>query len=80
MVMTGARIDPDLLLAVFLPALLFESSFAMELHQIKVPFYFFLPFMSEQLNLISCNKYDVVNSIRIIRNEYLTLILISIRN
>ncbi|KAK2635611.1 hypothetical protein Ddye_030403 [Dipteronia dyeriana] len=30
-----ANIDPDLLLAVFLPALLFESSFAMELHQIK---------------------------------------------
>ncbi|CAN1842165.1 Sodium/hydrogen exchanger 7 [Linum perenne] len=30
-----ARIDPDLLLAVFLPALLFESSFSMELHQIK---------------------------------------------
>ncbi|KAK4754515.1 hypothetical protein SAY87_002619 [Trapa incisa] len=30
-----AGIDPDLLLAVFLPALLFESSFAMELHQIK---------------------------------------------
>ncbi|KAK1553292.1 hypothetical protein Q3G72_032289 [Acer saccharum] len=30
-----ANIDPNLLLAVFLPALLFESSFAMELHQIK---------------------------------------------
>ncbi|CAN0890973.1 Sodium/hydrogen exchanger 7 [Linum grandiflorum] len=30
-----ASIDPDLLLAVFLPALLFESSFSMELHQIK---------------------------------------------
>nr|XP_027097449.1 sodium/hydrogen exchanger 8-like isoform X2 [Coffea arabica] len=30
-----ARIDPDLLLAVFLPALLFESSFLMEVHQIK---------------------------------------------
>ncbi|KAJ0095731.1 hypothetical protein Patl1_15672 [Pistacia atlantica] len=30
-----STIDPDLLLAVFLPALLFESSFAMELHQIK---------------------------------------------
>lgn len=30
-----ASIDPDLLLAVFLPALLFESSFAMEVHQIK---------------------------------------------
>ncbi|OMO72604.1 hypothetical protein COLO4_27555 [Corchorus olitorius] len=28
-------IDPDLLLAVFLPALLFESAFAMEVHQIK---------------------------------------------
>ncbi|VVB03854.1 unnamed protein product [Arabis nemorensis] len=28
-------IDPELLLAVFLPALLFESSFAMEVHQIK---------------------------------------------
>ncbi|EPS64886.1 hypothetical protein M569_09893, partial [Genlisea aurea] len=28
-------IDPDLLLAVFLPALLFESSFSMEIHQIK---------------------------------------------
>ncbi|KAM7269962.1 hypothetical protein ACFE04_029176 [Oxalis oulophora] len=31
----GAHIDPDLLLAVFLPALLFESSFSMEIHQIK---------------------------------------------
>ncbi|KAF8021104.1 hypothetical protein BT93_G1510 [Corymbia citriodora subsp. variegata] len=30
-----ADIDPDLLLAVFLPALLFESSFSMEIHQIK---------------------------------------------
>ncbi|KAL6566294.1 Son of sevenless 1 [Orobanche gracilis] len=30
-----ADIDPDLLLAVFLPALLFESSFSMEVHQIK---------------------------------------------
>ncbi|KAA8529903.1 hypothetical protein F0562_034493 [Nyssa sinensis] len=30
-----ANIDPNLLLAVFLPALLFESSFAMEVHQIK---------------------------------------------
>ncbi|KAK1387164.1 sodium/hydrogen exchanger 8 [Heracleum sosnowskyi] len=30
-----ANIDPDLLLAVFLPALLFESSFTMEVHQIK---------------------------------------------
>ncbi|KAL3731242.1 hypothetical protein ACJRO7_028162 [Eucalyptus globulus] len=30
-----ASIDPDLLLAVFLPALLFESSFSMEIHQIK---------------------------------------------
>ncbi|XP_075518646.1 sodium/hydrogen exchanger 7 isoform X5 [Primulina tabacum] len=30
-----ADIDPDLLLAVFLPALLFESSFLMEVHQIK---------------------------------------------
>ncbi|PKI46824.1 hypothetical protein CRG98_032762 [Punica granatum] len=30
-----AGINPDLLLAVFLPALLFESSFAMEVHQIK---------------------------------------------
>ncbi|KAH9745894.1 Sodium/hydrogen exchanger 7 [Citrus sinensis] len=30
-----ASIDPELLLAVFLPALLFESSFAMEVHQIK---------------------------------------------
>ncbi|XP_011024866.1 PREDICTED: sodium/hydrogen exchanger 7-like isoform X2 [Populus euphratica] len=30
-----AHIDPDLLLAVFLPALLFESSFSMEIHQIK---------------------------------------------
>ncbi|GAB2283487.1 Son of sevenless 1 [Dionaea muscipula] len=28
-------INPDLLLAVFLPALLFESSFSMEIHQIK---------------------------------------------
>ncbi|CAL4935122.1 unnamed protein product [Urochloa decumbens] len=31
----GADINPDLLLAVFLPALLFESSFSMETHQIK---------------------------------------------
>ncbi|XP_057962922.1 sodium/hydrogen exchanger 8 [Malania oleifera] len=30
-----ANIDPSLLLAVFLPALLFESSFSMEVHQIK---------------------------------------------
>ncbi|KAK3003555.1 hypothetical protein RJ639_018934 [Escallonia herrerae] len=30
-----AKIDPDLLLTVFLPALLFESSFSMEVHQIK---------------------------------------------
>ncbi|KAE9600993.1 putative cAMP-dependent protein kinase regulatory subunit [Lupinus albus] len=30
-----SEIDPDLLLAVFLPALLFESSFSMEIHQIK---------------------------------------------
>ncbi|KAB2620121.1 sodium/hydrogen exchanger 8 [Pyrus ussuriensis x Pyrus communis] len=30
-----ANIDPGLLLAVFLPALLFESSFSMEVHQIK---------------------------------------------
>nr|CAD20320.1 putative Na/H antiporter [Cymodocea nodosa] len=30
-----ANINPDLLLGVFLPALLFESSFAMEVHQIK---------------------------------------------
>ncbi|VFQ79709.1 unnamed protein product [Cuscuta campestris] len=30
-----ANIDPYLLLAVFLPALLFESSFSMEVHQIK---------------------------------------------
>ncbi|KAI4357384.1 hypothetical protein L6164_001336 [Bauhinia variegata] len=30
-----SEIDPDLLLAVFLPALLFESSFSMEVHQIK---------------------------------------------
>ncbi|KAK4597004.1 hypothetical protein RGQ29_014858 [Quercus rubra] len=30
-----ANIDPNLLLAVFLPALLFESSFSMEVHQIK---------------------------------------------
>ncbi|KAE8716660.1 Sodium/hydrogen exchanger 8 [Hibiscus syriacus] len=29
------NIDPDLLLAVFLPALLFESAFSMEMHQIK---------------------------------------------
>nr|GLL41714.1 sodium/hydrogen exchanger 8 isoform X2 [Ipomoea trifida] len=33
-----ANIDPDLLLAVFLPALLFESSFSMEMHQIKLTF------------------------------------------
>ncbi|XVE74580.1 hypothetical protein DITRI_Ditri12bG0028700 [Diplodiscus trichospermus] len=31
----GNSIDPDLLLAVFLPALLFESAFSMEVHQIK---------------------------------------------
>ncbi|KAG6544478.1 hypothetical protein Mapa_014116 [Marchantia paleacea] len=30
-----SNINPDLILFVFLPALLFESSFAMELHQIK---------------------------------------------
>lgn len=30
-----ANINPELLLSVFLPALLFESSFAMEVHQIK---------------------------------------------
>ncbi|GKU97566.1 hypothetical protein SLEP1_g10702 [Rubroshorea leprosula] len=30
-----AEIDPDLLLAVFLPPLLFESAFSMEVHQIK---------------------------------------------
>lgn len=30
-----ASIDPNLLLAVFLPALLFESAFSMEVHQIK---------------------------------------------
>ncbi|XP_078441108.1 sodium proton exchanger, putative (NHX7) (SOS1) isoform X2 [Wolffia australiana] len=30
-----ANINPNLLLAVFLPALLFESSFSMEIHQIK---------------------------------------------
>ncbi|KAK1439484.1 hypothetical protein QVD17_05303 [Tagetes erecta] len=30
-----ANIDPDLLLAVFLPALLFESSFSLDVHQIK---------------------------------------------
>ncbi|XP_042484724.1 sodium/hydrogen exchanger 8-like [Macadamia integrifolia] len=30
-----ANINPDLLLAVFLPAFLFESSFSMEVHQIK---------------------------------------------
>ncbi|KAK7399871.1 hypothetical protein VNO78_11065 [Psophocarpus tetragonolobus] len=30
-----SEIDPELLLAVFLPALLFESSFLMEVHQIK---------------------------------------------
>ncbi|KAM3327714.1 hypothetical protein P3S68_033763 [Capsicum galapagoense] len=30
-----ANINPDLLLAVFLPALLFKSAFSMEIHQIK---------------------------------------------
>lgn len=30
-----ASIDPNLILFVFLPALLFESSFAMDFHQIK---------------------------------------------
>jgi NhaP-type Na+/H+ or K+/H+ antiporter len=34
----GANINPDLLLAAFLPALLFESAFSMEAHQIKVNF------------------------------------------
>ncbi|KAE9450810.1 hypothetical protein C3L33_17290, partial [Rhododendron williamsianum] len=34
-VFVRANIDPNLLLAVFLPALLFESSFSMEVHQIK---------------------------------------------
>lgn len=38
---TGNEINPELLLAVFLPALLFESAFSMEVHQIKVPVYFF---------------------------------------
>jgi hypothetical protein len=38
LIYAGASIDPDLLLAVFLPALLFESSFSMEVHQIKVSF------------------------------------------
>lgn len=33
---TGNEINPELLLAVFLPALLFESAFSMEVHQIKV--------------------------------------------
>ncbi|KAJ0973297.1 hypothetical protein J5N97_021256 [Dioscorea zingiberensis] len=33
-----ARINPNLLLFGFLPALLFESSFAMEVHQIKLTF------------------------------------------
>ncbi|XP_076900354.1 sodium/hydrogen exchanger 7-like [Bidens hawaiensis] len=32
---TWANINPDLLLAVFLPALLFESAFTMDVHQIK---------------------------------------------
>ncbi|KAM0854260.1 hypothetical protein ACQ4PT_050537 [Festuca glaucescens] len=31
----GANINPDLLLAAFLPALLFESAFSMDAHQIK---------------------------------------------
>ncbi|KAJ7218247.1 hypothetical protein O6H91_Y470100 [Diphasiastrum complanatum] len=31
-----ATINPNLILFVFLPALLFESSFAMDIHQIKV--------------------------------------------
>lgn len=35
----GAKIDPNLILFVFLPALLFESSFAMDFHQIKVCIY-----------------------------------------
>lgn len=34
----GANINPDLLLYVFLPALIFEGSFAMDYHQIKVHF------------------------------------------
>ncbi|PKI75807.1 hypothetical protein CRG98_003797 [Punica granatum] len=33
--LSGAKIDPDLLLAVFLPPLLFEGSFSMEVQQIK---------------------------------------------
>ncbi|KAM0854258.1 hypothetical protein ACQ4PT_050536 [Festuca glaucescens] len=32
----GANINPDLLLAAFLPALLFESAFSMDAHQIKL--------------------------------------------
>ena len=38
---TGNEINPELLLAVFLPALLFESAFSMEVHQIKVSVFFF---------------------------------------
>lgn len=38
----GANIDPNLLLVVFLPALLFESSFLMEVHQIKVFYIYFV--------------------------------------
>ncbi|EMS54652.1 Sodium/hydrogen exchanger 8 [Triticum urartu] len=34
-IVTWANINPDLLLAAFLPALLFESAFSMEAHQIK---------------------------------------------
>ncbi|KAM0854259.1 hypothetical protein ACQ4PT_050537 [Festuca glaucescens] len=34
----GANINPDLLLAAFLPALLFESAFSMDAHQIKFTF------------------------------------------
>jgi NhaP-type Na+/H+ or K+/H+ antiporter len=42
LIYAGANIDPNLLLAVFLPALLFESSFSMEVHQIKVSFLYLL--------------------------------------
>lgn len=35
-VSTGSTINPKLILFVFLPALLFESSFVMEIHQIMV--------------------------------------------
>lgn len=38
----GSSINPDLFLAIFLPVLLFESAFSMEVHLIKVCFCYLL--------------------------------------